>query len=306
MNRRDFFKTAGLAAGAATVAGSRFATAQGQPLKQNFKLKYAPHFGMFENHAGKDLVDQINFIADVGFRAFEDNGMKGRSINVQEKIAAALARRGVEMGVFVANTINWQEPTLTTGKPEILEAFLKDIKDSVEVARRVNATWMTVVPGYVDMRQHPDFQRAHVIEALKRAAEIFEPHGLVMVLEPLNFYNHPGLFLTTVPQAFEICKAVNSPACKILDDLYHVQIQEGNLIPNIDKAWDEIGYFQIGDNPGRNEPTTGEIHYQNVFKHIAKKSTDFILGMEHGKSKEGKEGEIKLIEAYAWADDFEI
>ncbi len=304
MNRRDFFKTAGVAAGAATLAGATVAKAQDKPQKHNFKLKYAPHFGMFENHAGKDFVDQINFMADVGFRAMEDNGMKGRSMADQEKIASAMSKRGVEMGVFVANTINWKEPTLTTGKPDILDSFVKDIKDSVEVAKRVNAKWMTVVPGFVDMRQHPDYQRANVIEALKRGAEIFEPHGMVMVLEPLNFYNHPGLFLTTVPQAYEVCKAVDSPACKILDDLYHVQIQEGNLIPNIDKAWDEIAYFQVGDNPGRKEPTTGEIHYQNVFKHIAQKSTDLIIGMEHGKSMKGKDGEIKLIEAYAWADDF--
>ncbi len=304
MNRRDFLRTAGVAAGAAAVAGTTVAHAQEAPKKQNFKLKYAPHFGMFENHAGKDFVDQINFIADVGFRAFEDNGMKGRSVSDQEKIASALAKRGVEMGVFVANTINWTEPTLTTGKKEILDAFLKDIKDSVDVAKRVNATWMTVVPGFVDLHLRPDYQRANVIDALKRASEIFEPHGLVMVLEPLNFRDHPGLFLTDIPQSYEVCKAVGSPACKILDDLYHMQIQEGNLIPNIDLAWDEIAYFQVGDNPGRKEPTTGEIHYQNVFRHIARKSTDLIIGMEHGKSMNGKEGEIKLIEAYAWADDF--
>ncbi len=305
MDRRDFFKAAGVAAGASLISPRRV-FAQETPKSYNFKLKYAPHFGMFQNHAGKDFVDQINFIADVGFRALEDNGMKGRPVDVQEKIAAAMSRRGVEMGVFVANSINWREPTLTTGTQENLDAFIKDIKESVEVAKRVNAKWMTVVPGFVDMRQHEDYQRAHVIEALKRGAELFEPHGLVMVLEPLNFFNHPGLFLKTVPQAYEICKAVNSPACKILDDLYHVQIQEGNLIPNIDKAWDEIAYYQVGDNPGRKEPTTGEIHYQNVFKHIAKKSTDLILGMEHGKSMDGKAGEIKLIEAYAWADDFEL
>lgn len=305
MNRRDFVRTTGLAAGASLLARGTART-QEKPTKQNFKLKYAPHFGMFENHAGKDFVDQINFIADVGFRAFEDNGMRGRDVAVQEKIAAAMTKRNVQMGVFVAHTIHWDKPSLTSGDQDILDEFLKDIKSSVEVAKRVNATWMTVVPGFVEQRLHPDYQRANVIEALKRASEIFEPHGLVMVLEPLNFYNHPGLFLTTVPQAYSICKAVNSPACKILDDLYHVQIQEGNLIPNIDKAWEKIGYFQVGDNPGRKEPTTGEIHYQNVFKHIAQKSTDYIIGMEHGKSKPGKEGEVALINAYTWADDFEV
>ena len=125
-----------------------------------------------------------------------------------------------------------------------------------------------------------------------------------MVLEPLNFRDHPGLFLKHIPQAFEICRAVNSPSCKILDDLYHQQIQEGNLIPNIDAAWDEIAYFQIGDNPGRREPTTGEINYRNVFRHIHRKGFAGILGMEHGNSKAGADGERAVIDAYRSVDDF--
>jgi hydroxypyruvate isomerase len=108
--------------------------------------------------------------------------------------------------------------------------------------------------------------------------------------------------LKKVSQAYQICKAVDSPACKILDDLYHQQITEGNLIPNIDLAWDEIAYFQMGDNPGRNEPTTGEINYKNVFEHIYKKGFKGVLGMEHGNSKKGKEGEIAVIEAYRKCD----
>mgnify|MGYP003313233285 CR=1 FL=1 len=146
------------------------------------------------------------------------------------------------------------------------------------------------------MKLAEDYQTANVIESLKRAAAIFEPHGIVMVLEPLNWYrNHAGLFLKESPQAFQICKAVNSPSCKILFDIYHQQIQEGNLIPNIEKCWDEIGYFQIGDNPGRNEPTTGEINYKNIFKYIHSRGFDGIMGMEHGNSIKGKEGEIVQI-----------
>jgi hydroxypyruvate isomerase len=143
-----------------------------------------------------------------------------------------------------------------------------------------------------------------VVESLKRAAEILEPHGLVMVLEPLNPRDHPGLFLKRIPQAYTICKAVGSPACKILDDLYHQQVTEGNLIPNLDAAWDEIAYFQIGDNPGRQEPTTGEINYRNVFGHIHAKGFDGILGMEHGVSGDGIEGEKRLIQAYREVDTF--
>ena len=161
---------------------------------------------------------------------------------------------------------------------------------------------MTVVPGHLDLRQEIGYQTAHVVESLKQASAILEPHGLTMVLEPLNFYNHPGLFLTKAAQAYQICQAVDSPACKILFDIYHQQIQEGNLIPNIEKAWDEIAYFQIGDNPGRNEPTTGEINYKNVFRFIHEKGYDGILGMEHGNSKPGKEGEMAVVEAYRKVD----
>jgi hydroxypyruvate isomerase len=126
-----------------------------------------------------------------------------------------------------------------------------------------------------------------------------------MVIEPLNPYrDHPGLFLTKIPQAYMICRAVGSPSCKIVFDIYHQQITEGNLIPNMNSAWSEIGYFQTGDNPGRKEPTTGEINYRNIFRHIHSKGWTGILGMEHGNSKPGKEGELAVIDAYVACDSF--
>jgi len=183
--------------------------------------------------------------------------------------------------------------------------LIKKMVSAVEVAKRVNAKWTTVVPGAFDPGLEWDYQTSNVIENLKWCAGVCEKAGLIMVLEPLNaFTNHPGLFLTKIPQAYQICRAVDSPSCKILDDLYHQQITEGNLIPNIDKAWDEIAYFQMGDNPGRNEPGTGEINYNNIFKHIYNKGFKGILGMEHGNSSAGKEGELKVIEAYKNADNF--
>ena len=217
-------------------------------------------------------------------------------------MAKAMADRGLQMGVFVAHTIYWSEPNLANGKADLREQFLTEIRECVDVAKRVNATWMTVVPGHVDLRLDMGYQTANVVESLKRAADILEPHRLVVVLEPLNRRDHPGLFLTGVPQAYEVCKAVDSPSIKILDDLYHQQITEGNLIPNIDAAWDEIAYFQIGDNPGRDEPTTGEINYLNVFRHIKAKGFAGVLGMEHGNSKPGKDGELALMAAYRSVD----
>jgi len=137
---------------------------------------------------------------------------------------------------------------------------------------------------------------------LRRGSEILEPHGLIMVLEPLS--DNPDLFLRHSHQTFMICKAVNSPSCKILFDMYHMQRNEGNIINNIDRCWEEIAYFQIGDNPGRNEPTTGEMNYKNIFKHIHSKGYKGVMGMEHGNAQQGKEGELALIKAYREVDAF--
>tara|TARA_B100001769_G_C22074643_1_gene578610 strand:+ start:678 stop:1592 length:915 start_codon:yes stop_codon:yes gene_type:complete len=272
------------------------------PYKYN--LKYAPHLGMFENHAGKNPIDQLHFMADQGFKAFEDNSMQNRPVEIQNKIAKVMDERGISMGVFVAHTIYWQKPNLASGDSNKRQEFLNEIKAAIPVAKRVNAKWMTVVPGHLDLQINMSYQTANVVETLKQASAILEPHGLIMVLEPLNFRDHPGLFLSESPHAYNICKAVDSPSCKILFDIYHQQIQEGNLIPNIEKCWDEIAYFQIGDNPGRNQPTTGEINYKNIFKYIYEKGYKGILGMEHGNANTGKAGELEVIKAYQNVDRF--
>lgn len=304
MKRRNFIYK-GLAAATIPFLGGTVNATATQKASDTFQLNYAPHFGMFKNHTGDDLEDQLQFMYDQGFRSLEDNGMKKRSKEDQEKIAKKMAKLGMAMGVFVAHKISWNKPNLTNGDKALREEFLKQIKESVEIAKRVNAKWMTVVPGHVELKLEMAYQTANVVESLRQACEILEPHDLVIVLEPLNWWkNHAGQFLTKIPQAYEICRAVNSPSCKILFDVYHQQIQEGNIIPNIDMAWDEIGYFQVGDNPGRKEPTTGEINYLNVFKHIHSKGFKGIVGMEHGNSKEGKEGELAVIEAYRKVDSF--
>ncbi len=301
MERREFLK-AGAAVGFGGVVPASASLGALAPRAEPFSLDYAPHFGMFRNRGGDDLVGQLEFMADQGFRSLEDNDMRLRPVDEQERIARAMARLGMRMGVFVAHTIHWREPNLAGGAADRRAEFLDEIRASVEVARRVNATWMTVVPGHVDLRLHPDYQTAHVVESLRQASAILEPHGLVMVLEPLNPRDHPGLFLKGIPQAYQICRAVDSPACKILDDLYHQQITEGNLLPNLDAAWSEIAYFQVGDNPGRKEPTTGEINFANVFAHIRDRGFAGVIGMEHGNSRPGAEGETAVIEAYRRVD----
>src|SRR5210317_1141141 len=303
MNRRNFTKASALA-GVGLAATPLWAGTNKAAVSYKYNLHYAPHLGMFRHHAGNDPIDQLNFMADQGFTAFEDNGMRNRDVTLQEKMAQTMEKRGLRMGVFVAHEIYWQKPNLASGDQALRDEFLEYIKKAIPVAKRVNAKWMTVVPGHVDLRQNMAYQTAHVVESLKRASELLEPHGLTMVLEPLNFRDHPGLFLTESPQAYKICRAVDSPSCKILFDIYHQQVQEGNLIPNIENCWNEIAYFQIGDNPGRKEPTTGEINYKNVFKYIHGKGYSGILGMEHGNNGPGKAGEEALIEAYRKVDQF--
>ena len=279
-----------------------FASISGPSNSTQFKLKYAPHFGMFKNSVGDDLLDQIRFMADQGFTAFEDNGMMGRDTALQTKIGETLSALNLTMGVFVVDKGGNMANTLAAGKPEFIDIFLNGCRKAVDVAKRVNAKWMTVVPGGFERNLPTGIQDANVIEALRRGAEILEPHGLVMVLEPLS--DSPDLYLRTSEQTYMICKAVNSPACKILYDIYHMQKNEGNLIRNMELTWDEIAYIQTGDNPGRKEPTTGEINYKNVFRFIHDKGYQGVVGMEHGISIPGIEGEKRLVEAYREVDSF--
>ena len=204
MDRRKFIQKGALTGSFLSLGGlgvyamgdvADYAFAKAHSDKHSFNLKYAPHIGMFKAHAGDDPIAQLDFMASQGFIAFEDNEMRNRPVEQQEAMAKTMATHGMTMGVFVAHKIYWTEPNLASGKKAWRDEFLADIKSSVAVAKRVNAKWMTVVPGHVDLRQNVAYQTANVIEALKQASSILEPHGITMVLEPLNFRNHPGLFL---------------------------------------------------------------------------------------------------------------
>ncbi len=305
MRRKNFIKQS-FSAGAALLAPVNLTARHnhaGHETGKPFKLNYAFHDGMFKYSAGKEFTEQIRYGYDQGFRAIEDNGMMDRPPADQEKIGNLLTKLNMSMGVFVHAFDHWPVSTsLCSGDAAWHEKFLKYTREAVDTSKRCTGKLITVVPGNFDRKIPFDYQTTNVIEALKPAAEILEPHGIVMVLEPLS--DTPDLFLRHSSQAYAICKSVNSPSCKILFDIYHMQRNEGDLIPGIDRAWDEIAYFQIGDNPGRNEPGTGEVNYRNIFKHLYNKGYKGMLGMEHGNAIPGKEGEAALIAAYREADSF--
>jgi len=303
MDRRAFV-AAGLAAGVAAISSSHAEDKPAAKPTGKFKLKYAPEFGMFEASAGKDPIDQLKFMADQGFSAMFDNNLSQKPPELQEAIAKQCQQLNLAMGPFIACT-EFSRPSLVLKDNKVRESAIAKIKAAIEVSKRTGNKMGIVVPGQYANNLELAYQTTNVIDNLKACAEVCEKDGFIMVIESLNNWkDHPGMFLSKIPQAYQICKAVNSPSCKIVDDLYHQQITEGNLIPNMDHAWEEIAAFHLGDTPGRNEPTTGEINYRNIFKHIHEKGYQGVLCMEHGKSKPGKEGEQAVIDAYRWCDNY--
>lgn len=286
----------------------------------SFNLNYAPHFNTFENLAGPDLLDQLRFMADTGFRAVEDSGpslpngpgkmgvgLFLQPTDVITKLGETMAALGMEMGTVSLGPVYWPpQPTLTSGNPEWRDHFLHRCRQMLELIKRLNGKYITISADMYDFTLPIDIQTANVIDGLRYACDIFEPAGVAMLLEPLS--DAPQLFLRTAKQTHLICTAINRACCKILFDMYHLQKNEGRLIYHMDLFWDQIGYFQIGDEPGRFEPGTGEINYKNIFRHIYQKSKEtnreFILGMEHYNAQPGKEGELAVLEAYKWHDNF--
>lgn len=302
MKRRTFVKDGVLAAGALSVFPFVSASNIKGVADKVFKMKFSPEFGIFEDVAGSNPVDQIKWGRDQGFRAWENTMLKSRPVEEQEKISKTIQQLGMEFGQFVG-TLTFSDVTFAGRDNSAREKVLQDVRASVEIAKRMNTRFIHNVLGAADPKLPWDFQMANAIELLKRIAEIYEPHGLIMVMESMNHkIDHPGMFLHTIPQAYALAKAVGSPSVKVLFDFYHVQIQEGNLLPSLDYAWEEIAYVQLGDTPGRNEPTTGEINYPNVLQHVYDKGYRGFVGMEHGTSKPGKEGELATLEAYRRVD----
>jgi hydroxypyruvate isomerase len=268
-----------------------------------FSLGYAPHEGSFASRGG--LIEQIAFAADQGFTAWEDNEARARPVAEQTRMAKALSDRGMTMGVFVASMPRWAQsrPLLGATDAGDREAFLADIRSAVEVARRLSASRMTVVTGFLDPKVPVDIQTARVIDVMRQAGDIVAPHGIAMVMEPLNTRtDHPGVYMQTIAQGFAVARGANSPGVKILADMYHEQIQSGNLLPTLETCWSEIGYLQFGDNPGRKEPGTGEVNYHAITRWLRARRYTGVIGMEHGNAGRGRAGEERLIAAYRAID----
>lgn len=301
MQRRSFIRNSFLS-GAAIASGTSTLASQ-VPQKENpFKLKFSPDFGIFKELGGKDPVDQVKWGYDQGFRAWENTMLRERPKEEQERISKTIQQLGMEFGQFVG-FMSFSEVTFAGKNTALREKMLKEAKESVEIAKRMNTKFVHNVLGLADRGLPYEFQMLNAAELLKRVADIYEPHGITMVMETMNHkIDHGGMFLHTIPQVYALATMVNRASVKILYDFYHVQIEEGNLLPVLDYAYDQIAYVQIGDTPGRNEPTTGEINYPFVLQHLYNKGYRGFIGLEHRIKTPGKEGELSALKAYRTID----
>lgn len=241
------------------------------------------------------FIDRIKAAAESGLPAVEFWGWCGKDL---ESIKAAKEEAGIAVSAFCVSSeddvFNQKRLLFRDGD----RAFVEASKLSIEKAKWMGTPSLIVTTGQErnDITRYE--QHANVVHCLKAAAPYFEDAGVTLVLEPLNVLcNHRGYFLPSSYEAFEIIDEVGSPAIKVLYDIYHQQISEGNLIPTITKNIGMIGHFHSADVPGRNEPGTGEINYKKVFAAIDATGYDRYVGLEYSPTKASAEtiAEVKKL-----------
>jgi hydroxypyruvate isomerase len=286
MDRKHFLTAAGAAAGMAAVGGrpARAAEMSEEELRNLGKtdVKIALRPGMF---GGKDFLKQLEQVARHGYPAFERLGAGGIDHDATRKKMDELGLVWTCIGAGVAsigNPKNWRRG-LGISDEEQHEQCEKRFRANVETAKKLGVKRLLALTGQKRQDMTADQQTAIVVKGLKRLAPIAEKNDVTIVVEILNvLVSHPGYFLVYTPQGAEIVDEVNHPNVKLLYDIYHQQISEGNLINNIRKYIKQIGHFHIGDNPGRQWPTTGEINYKNVFKAVRDTGYEGYLAIECG------------------------
>ena len=232
---------------------------------------------------GMDLPQTMDKVAEAGYQGFEFGNWRAQDAGAITKLKNKL---GLECACLVGNrAVNPKGMTLVD--PADREAFLAEIKASTEAAKRFETTRLVTLTGNELRGVLREAQHKSIVEGLKRAHDVVAPHGVTLIVEPLNtLVNHQGYYLNHTPEAFEIMREVASPNVKILFDIYHVQIMDGNLIDTIRKNIASIGHFHVGDVPGRHEPGTGEINYTNVFRAIRETGFRDFVAMEYMPSKD--------------------
>jgi hydroxypyruvate isomerase len=239
------------------------------------------------------FLQRIEEAARLGFPAVEFWPWKGKKIDEIKRLCSSL---GIEIAQFTAWGFN---PGMN--HPENHEKVVSHITESCQVANRLGCKFMTVVGGNDQPGMTQQEMHEHIITALKKVAPIAEKHEVTLILEPMNIrVDHKGHCLYGSPDAVRICREVNSPYVKINWDLYHMQISEGDLCGRMKEGFDQIGYLQLADHPGRCEPGTGEINYGRVLKEAWDLGYRGYVGAECRVQKEEILAARRLVATDGW------
>lgn len=222
------------------------------------------------------ITDAMKKVKEAGYSTVEFWTWWDKNV---DEIAAVQKELGLEIATFCTKFVN-------PGDKELQEEYLKGLEETVETAKKLNCSTIIAQAGWEFESFQKEITRAQhrktFIETMKRASKIMEQENMTLVIEPLNLkVNHPGYHLSTSEDSFDVIEKIGSPNVKILFDIYHQQITEGNLIQNITENIDKIGHFHAAGNPGRNEITKGEIHYKHVFEAIKKLNYNGYIGLEY-------------------------
>ncbi|MCA9100963.1 MAG: TIM barrel protein [Planctomycetales bacterium] len=277
IDRRSFVGTTliGGALAASNAALTRAAAPDGDT--DTSKLGQTPHTKFAVNvemwWSGLPFLDRLRQAAALGFPAVEFWPWESKDV-------PAIADLTGELGLDVAQFTAWGfEPGMNV--PANHDRFVETIERSCEAAKTLRCKKMTVVGGNDQPGMTQDEMHENIIVALKRAAPIAEAHDVMLILEPMNIrVDHKGHCLYGSPAPVRICREVDSPKVKINWDLYHMQITEGDLCRRLAEGFDQVGYLQLADNPGRNEPGTGEVHYNRVLRAAQELGYDGYVGLE--------------------------
>jgi len=242
---------------------------------------------------GLTLAAQVEKVAEAGYDGFEFGDWRASDAKV---INATKNRLGIECVCIVGNkSVNPKGMGLCD--PAERDGFLAEMRASIDAAKRFECSRLVVLSGFKVPHLSRKQQHASIVEGLKRTHALCAQSGITMILEVINTLaaveplnptgnNHADYYLDRTDEAFAILREVDGPFLKLLYDIYHVQIMEGNLIETIRKNIANIGHIHIGDVPGRHEPGTGEIHYANVFRAIRETGYQQYAAMEYIPSKD--------------------
>jgi hydroxypyruvate isomerase len=220
------------------------------------------------NFGDVPVRESLRAIAKIGFDTCDNFDWRDAALFAEYK--THLKEFGLGAGVLVVN----KKPDVNAlgcglVAPEDREGFLRELRLCIEAARQVNCTRLEVLTGHAIPGVPRETQMSNCVATLEAAVPILEEAGMIAVVELLNStVDHPEYFLNTVEDGMEMVRRVNSPHVKLLLDIYHVQVMQGNVIQRIRDSFAEVGQYHFADVPGRHEPGTGEINYRNVFRAI--------------------------------------